>query len=291
MKQISLKAPAKINLYLRMMGKRKDGYNNIVTVFHRISLCDTLYFEHAARGLTLSCDVKGVPLDKSNLISKAYYLLKRKCGVLGGVRIHVEKKIPMKAGMGGASSDAATALIGINRLLNIGLTKWDLYEMGKELGADVPFFITKDRLSLGVGRGDEVVRLPFSGKGLYFVLFVFSDGLSTKDVYQKFMYPRVQMSLTKILGEVIMLPLFLCKGDVSAIASVSYNDLLKPASLLNPKIIHLIEQLKQQGVMASQMTGSGSTVYAILPTREAAQSVAKKFTSQGCQDIVIARSH
>jgi 4-diphosphocytidyl-2-C-methyl-D-erythritol kinase len=280
MSHFSLRAPAKLNLYLRLMGKRQDGYNDLITVFHRISLCDRLTFSRAKKGITLTCDDPSVPLHKDNLIVQAYHLLKKKYKIQGGVRVYLEKRIPLKAGLGGASSDAAAALQGFNRLFGIGLSQWDLYKIGRDLGADVPFFLTKYQTGLGIERGDKVIQLGRGKMKLYFVLFVFHQGLKTKTVYQKFTYKRRQISLTNIIGKVIMLPLFLRRKDVNAIEGISYNDLLKPAGILKPQILRLIKQLKTQGLRASQMTGSGSTVYTIIRKRKEAFELARRFANE-----------
>jgi 4-diphosphocytidyl-2-C-methyl-D-erythritol kinase len=280
MSHFSLRAPAKLNLYLRLMGKRQDGYNDLITVFHRISLCDRLTFSRAKKGITLTCDDPSVPLHKDNLIVQAYNLLKKKYKIQGGARVHLEKRIPLKAGLGGASSDAAAALQGFNRLFGSSLSQWDLYEIGRDLGADVPFFLTKYQTGLGIERGDKVIQLGCGKVKLYFVLFVFHQGLKTKTVYQKFTYKGRQISLTNIIGKVIMLPLFLRRKDVNAIERISYNDLLKPAGILKPQILRLIKQLKTQGLRASQMTGSGSTVYTIIRNRKEAFGLARRFANE-----------
>jgi len=287
----SLYAPAKLNLYLRLMGRRKDGYNDLITVFHRISLSDHLIFCQRKKGITLTCDNPTIPLDKNNLIIKAYDLLKRKYKFRGGVHVHLEKRIPIKAGLGGASSDAATALRGFNRLFDLRLSDKDLYEIGSALGADVPFFLTKYQTGLGIERGDKVIRLGNKTVKLYFVLFIFPQGLKTKTVYQKFAYQQRQISLTNIITKVIMLPLFLRRKDVNAIERISYNDLLKPASILKPQIRRLIKRLKSLGFRASQMTGSGSTVYTIISNRKEALKLARRFANEKDFSPLIVRSH
>lgn len=273
---ITLKAPAKINLFLRLTGKRTDGYNNINTVFQRLALHDTLSFKRITKPeIVFHCSHPGVPRNKTNLIHKAFYMMQERFNLPGGLDIRLEKKIPLKAGLGGASSDAAATIIAINRLWNIKLNKYALCDLGKVLGADVPFFLTGDSLAFGVERGDKIIRLPSKKQRLYFVLFVFKSGLKTKAVYEKFSYRRQpRMSLTNIQHTVIMLPLFLGKKDVSAISRITYNDLLIPASELKPHIAQLLQQLKNKGVQAAHMTGSGATIYAVCTNRKEAMQLA-----------------
>jgi len=291
MKSFSLYAPAKLNLYLRLMGKRKDGYNDLITVFHRISVRDRLTFSKVRDGIVINCDDAAVPLGRTNLIAKAYYLLKKRYKFSGGAKVHLEKKIPIKAGLGGASSDAATALRGFNRLFGLGLSKWDLYEIGRDLGADVPFFLTSYQTALGIDRGDKVIKLGEKKVNLHFVLFIFKHGLKTKEVYEKFTYKKTRISLTNIISKVIMLPLFLLRKDVNAIERISYNDLLRPAGLLKPHILALIKQLKHKGLRASHMTGSGSTVYTIIVNRKEALKLAKQFVDEKDVSPMVVQSY
>ncbi|MBN1493179.1 MAG: 4-(cytidine 5'-diphospho)-2-C-methyl-D-erythritol kinase [Candidatus Omnitrophica bacterium] len=291
MTSFSLCAPAKLNLFLRLTGKRRDGYNNIITVFHRISLCDVLTFSPSRSGIIITCDHLAVPCNHTNLIHKAYELLRKRCGFRKGVRVHLKKNIPLEAGLGGASSDAATALRGFNRLFKLGLSQWDLYELGSLLGADVPFFLTSYQTALGIERGDKVIRLGTKKTKLYFVLFVFKKGLKTQKVYQKFTYKGGQISLTNIISKVIMLPLSLNRKDVNAIERISYNDLLRPAGIIKPHIVRLIKQLKHKGFSASQMTGSGSTVYTIINNRKEARELARQFADEEEFSTMIVQSY
>jgi len=291
MTSFTLKAPAKLNVYLRLMGRRADGYNNLITIFHRIALHDRLTFYPAAKGLSIECAQRGVPKGPKNLISIAFKKLREETGFSGGARVVLEKHIPAKAGLGGASSDAATALIGFNRLFKLKLSKWQLCEIGRSIGADVPFFLTKDRLSLGIGRGDELVSLDCGRERVYYVLFVFKKGLSTQDVYKKHRYGKNQTTLTKIIHDVTMIPLFLQKRDVTAIARITYNDLLRPARLLMPDIQALINELRARNRAAVQMTGSGSTVYAILRNRKEATHLAKQYSSHKKFSVIVTQSY
>lgn len=157
MRTIELTSPAKINLFLEILGKRNDGYHDIVTVFEKIDLCDRIRLSESDSGIALTSNLKELPLDKNNLVYRASSLLKNTYGVSKGVNIHIEKKIPVAAGLGGGSSNAAITLKGLNRLWKLDLTDRELYDIGKKIGADVPFFIFNHSFAVGSGRGDRYI--------------------------------------------------------------------------------------------------------------------------------------
>ncbi|PIU83199.1 MAG: 4-(cytidine 5'-diphospho)-2-C-methyl-D-erythritol kinase, partial [Elusimicrobia bacterium CG06_land_8_20_14_3_00_38_11] len=141
MVEIKLKANAKINLFLDILNKRKDGYHNIRTIFQEISLTDEIYVREIKNGIKIFCAHPKVPTNKTNLVYKAADLLKKHSGIKKGILIKIKKNIPVGGGLGGGSSDAAAVLKGLNKLWNLKLTKNQLAGIGKKIGADVPFFI------------------------------------------------------------------------------------------------------------------------------------------------------
>ena len=161
---ITLPAFAKINLGLRVLGRRADGYHEIRTVFQTVTLHDTLTFEPAPGGLLeLACTDPTIPTDESNLILRAASLLRERYGVSRGARTRLEKSIPAGGGLGGGSSDAAAALLALNRLWNLGAGARELSELGARVGADVPFFLTGGT-ALGTGTGADVEPLEDAPK-------------------------------------------------------------------------------------------------------------------------------
>ena len=160
MDKINLKPPAKINLYLEITGKRDDGYHNLETVFQAINLEDKLSLELTKeKSIEITCHHPDVPLDSSNLAYRAASVLLDKLKIRVGLRIGLEKQIPVAAGLGGGSSDAASVILGLNSLLGLNLAKEKMFEIASEIGADVPFFILEEGCALGRGRGDELTVL------------------------------------------------------------------------------------------------------------------------------------
>lgn len=186
MKHISLKAPAKLNLLLKVVNKRKDGYHNLVTLFERIDLQDTLQFNRNAKGqIRIFCDCPDVPTGPKNLIHKAAMLLKEGLKLKEGVDIKVIKRIPVAAGLGGGSSDAATTLIGLNQFWKLSLTRAQLLTYARALGSDVPFFLYDASWALGQGRGDKIIPLPMNAK-LWHILVVPPIKVYSREVFENF---------------------------------------------------------------------------------------------------------
>ncbi|MBI1992544.1 MAG: 4-(cytidine 5'-diphospho)-2-C-methyl-D-erythritol kinase, partial [Candidatus Omnitrophica bacterium] len=192
---IHLRAPAKLNLSLRVLGKRPDGYHEIETLFERIDLADELTFEDGPRQLTLTCSDPTLSCGEDNLILKAARLLQATVGASRGARIHLVKRIPVAAGLGGGSSDAATTLMGLSRLWGLELEPPQLRSLAAQLGSDVPFFLSETPFAIGRGRGELCEPIP-QAPVLSHVLVVPNERLSTKAVYEGFSLTGAPPSLT-----------------------------------------------------------------------------------------------
>ncbi|MDP2912928.1 MAG: 4-(cytidine 5'-diphospho)-2-C-methyl-D-erythritol kinase, partial [Candidatus Omnitrophota bacterium] len=154
MASITIKAPAKINLFLKILNKRKDSYHNILTLFERISLTDEVQISKIRKGIEVFSDRFITRDPRDNLAFKAAQLIMSKKRLKAGVRIFIKKRIPVAAGMGGGSSDAASALVGINRLFKLRFGEKELARLAGQLGADCPFFISNKPFAIGRSRGD-----------------------------------------------------------------------------------------------------------------------------------------
>ena len=187
---ISLKASAKINLFLEILGKREDGYHEIETVMQEIDLVDNLQFEEIQEGVKLKCNNKNIPSDENNLVCKAANLIVNECGIKKGVLISLEKNIPVGAGLGGGSSDAATTLKALNSLWKIGLSDVDLMEFAARLGSDIPFFI-KGKTALCSGRGENITPIEVKSEMNYLIIFPHIN-ISTTTIYR-----NLKIDLTK----------------------------------------------------------------------------------------------
>lgn len=268
MQFLRLHAPAKINLVLRVLGKRKDGYHNLCTLFHRISLRDTLKLEKRRDGIRLLCSHPRVPKEK-NLIVRAFRLLRDAASFKGGVTVRLTKRIPVGAGLGGGSSNAAAFLLGMNRLYRLGLTRKKLIELGKRLGADVPFFLFDVRHALGGGRGDEIKPLPFRRR-LWFLLIPSGKGLSTQKVYEGLGRLKNRASLTRVSHGVRLASAFLEQGKFERAPPLLVNDLQESAERLRPSLRKTRESLSGLHRGSCQMSGSGPTLFLIFSGRREA---------------------
>ncbi|MFH1645089.1 MAG: 4-(cytidine 5'-diphospho)-2-C-methyl-D-erythritol kinase [Candidatus Omnitrophota bacterium] len=156
MRSITVKAPAKINLFLDVLNKRPDGYHNIVTIFQRIALYDTIKVKKTAKYISLLCDSSDVPSGKNNIVYKAAKLMRAELGIKDGLDITLKKRIPVCAGLGGGSSDAAAVIKAINLIFNLNLSPGRLRAIAANVGADVPFFLTDESCAIGRGVGERL---------------------------------------------------------------------------------------------------------------------------------------
>lgn len=281
---LSLKAPAKINLYLEITGNRPDGYHDLVMVLQSIDLSDRLDIRQIGSDqIFIHCDHPEVPTDRRNLAYKAAEILQKRYPDQGGVEITITKNIPIGAGLAGGSTDGAAVLVGLNRLWNLGLTQIELQELGAQLGSDVPFCIGGGTV-LAVGRGEILSPLP-ALEGLSLVICKPRNlGISTAWAYQTF---RSQQLLAPRHHSPQMLAA-IATGDSSnyrQIARLLYNDLERVVLPAYPAIAALKEHLQAQECLGALMSGSGSTVFAIAQNLEAAHRLAASITTTQDQQI------
>ncbi|MBI3306525.1 MAG: 4-(cytidine 5'-diphospho)-2-C-methyl-D-erythritol kinase [Candidatus Omnitrophica bacterium] len=275
MNSLTISSPAKVNLYLRVVGRQPSGYHKLVTLFHRISLKDTLKLTKRASGFSLTCSNPDLETGENNLITRAYRLLKRNFPKLGGVQVHLTKRIPMGGGLGGGSSNAAFFLLGMKRLYGLKISHRKLIQMGKNLGADVPFFIWNVNQAAGRGRGDIIGRRP-SKRRWWFLLVLDNKGLSTKKVYQNLPHRLPAASLTKANPAVTILCNFLDRGNVIQAGLLLQNDLEASAFQIRPSIEKRINRFQSLGIQTARMSGSGPTIFAILSSRREVESLSRK---------------
>lgn len=237
-------APAKLNLFLHVTGRRDDGYHLLQSVFMLIDWCDTLHFEANSTGLIRRHDL-GTALPADDLITRAARLLQQSTGTPLGVDISIDKRIPAQAGMGGGSSDAASTLLALNRLWALHLDLPTLEKLGLSLGADVPFFLRgRNAWVGGVGERITPIELPPSR----FIVLKPAAGVETASIFR---HPQLERA-TK-------------PATIADFAADPYgfghNDLQAVASMLCPEVSQAIGLLESQGLQA-RMTGSGSAVFA-----------------------------
>ena len=240
-------APAKLNLFLHITGRRPDGYHLLQSVFMLIDWQDTLHFERRSGGQIDRQDLT-VALPKDDLITKAAHLLQSETGCTWGVHISVQKEIPAQAGMGGGSSDAATCLLALNRLWGLRLSTQQLTTLGVKLGADVPFFLQGQNAWVE-GIGDKISPIPLPHA--QFVVIKPEIGLETAPIFAD---PRLKRDTKPATID----------GLVRTPYDFGHNDLQAIAEQICPPVRHAIERLAAQG-LNGKMTGSGSAVFALLP--------------------------
>jgi len=269
----------KVNLLLNILGRRQDGYHDLETLFLPVPLHDRLSFERAGAGLELSCSRTDLPVDGTNLVHRAATAFLKEAGIRDGVRIHLEKNIPMAAGLGGGSGNAAQTLVGMNEVFGRPLGFETLDRLAAGLGSDVNFFL-QDRPALAVGRGEQVTPLePFSLlKGCALFLHHPGFGISTAWAYQQL--GRFPEALNGRVGRAAGLVGRLQTGGLREAMACLYNSLEAPALEKYPILGLFQEFLKAQGAVGTLMSGSGSTTFAIFPDQASGEAAIGAFEGE-----------
>ncbi|MCX5717859.1 MAG: 4-(cytidine 5'-diphospho)-2-C-methyl-D-erythritol kinase [Nitrospirae bacterium] len=260
----TLKTPAKINWFLSVLGKREDGYHEILSLMQSISLYDHLTFEHSDRVEVIT--EADIPIEE-NLVYRAAVLLKEKLSVNKGAVITLKKDIPLSAGLGGGSSDAACALSGLDRLWELRLKNEELIKFGGMLGSDIPFFF-KAPIAVVRGRGEIVTALE-AGSRHIIVIVKPALGISTKWAYSEM--SRLLPELTKRDNNIKLFCQALEMQDFESIALMMKNDLELPVIREFQVIGEIKDRLLTMGAKASLMSGSGPTVFGVFNSREKAE--------------------
>lgn len=268
-----LRTPAKVNLALEVLRKRPDGYHELSTVLQAVDLCDRLTVE-TADTITLETSEPGLPTDERNLVVRAARMLRDAAGVDRGARIRLEKRIPLAAGLGGGSSDAAATLWGLNRLWGLRWKRERLAELAVELGMDVPFFLGKGR-ALGTGRGEVLRPLPSTG-GYALVLVNPGVPLSTQEVYGR-VPPgwHAEPEGTKRVVEALR------TRNAAKLAAALTNHLERWAEPAMPVIGRMKAALRAAGTLGAVMSGSGPTVFGMARSLDQAQQIQRRVSRAG----------
>jgi 4-diphosphocytidyl-2-C-methyl-D-erythritol kinase len=277
--RLEKKSPCKVNLILNILGKRADGFHELETIMQPVNLCDEMSFERAGTGLQLSCSHPELPTDAKNLVHRAATAFLAAAKISDGVKIHLQKNLPLAGGIGGGSANAAVTFTALNELFGTPLPPEKLHELAAALGSDVPFFLY-DRPALATGRGEKVRLLePFPAlRGRAFFLAHPGFGISTPWSYQNL--ARFPEALNGQNGRAEKLIADLQAGDLSIAAGGFYNSLEAPAFDKFPVLSLYQEFLRAHGARVALMSGSGSTTFAIADHLAAAENLAEKFKAQ-----------
>jgi 4-diphosphocytidyl-2-C-methyl-D-erythritol kinase len=269
---VRLRTNAKTNLLLRVLGRRSDGYHEIETVFHTLGLSDSVTIAPATSGeievhMHSETEMGGLPLATDNLVHAAARALWDRGGGSQGATIEIVKRIPIGAGLGGGSGNAAAALRCLNEIWGLHLPPEALANLGLGLGADVPYCLTGGT-ALAAGRGEVLTRIPAPAT-LWFVLGLSDEPLLTRAVYETFDSERNEAD---VRGAPMVLALEL--GDVGAIANLLHNDLELPAFRLRPELAKLKGVMLEAGALGAVMSGSGPTMVGLARDQGHASAVA-----------------
>lgn len=264
----TVKANAKINLTLDILNKRADGYHEVAMVMQAVGLFDTIHLTQAAAGIALRLDTRELPADEKNLAFRAARVFLDAYHISDGVRIEIEKRIPIAAGLAGGSTDAAGVLRGLNALFAVGATADDLAALGARLGSDVPFCVYGGTMA-AAGRGEILTLLPTVTKA-WAVLAKPPVAVSTAWAYDAFDREKPPSALrTAAMIDAVK------SGDLERIAAGLSNDLERVTQKAHPVIGEYKRILSENGALNSLMTGSGPTVYALAKTEREAERAAE----------------
>ena len=276
---LTRKSGCKINLLLNILGKRADGFHELETVLQPVPLSDELSFARAGTGVQLTCNVPELPTDANNLVVRAAEAFLEAAAIREGVKLHLEKRIPVAAGLGGGSGNAAATLLGLNELFGGPLSAEQLHRLAATLGSDVPFFL-QDKPAIATGRGERVTPVePFSAlRGASVLLIHPGFGISTAWAYQQL--ARFPASLSGTQGRADKLVALLRNPDLRAAGNAFYNSLEAPALHKYPLLALFQELLRDEGAAAVLMSGSGSTTFALTESSGKSNALKERFVTK-----------
>ena len=277
--RLQKKSPCKVNLLLNILGQRPDGFHELETVMQPVNLCDEMSFERGGSGIQLSCSHPELPTDSKNLVHRAATAFLAAAKISDGIRIHLQKNLPLAGGIGGGSANAAVTFSALNELFGSPLLPEKLHELAATLGSDIPFFL-HDQPALATGRGEKVRLLETfpALRGKAFLLVNPGFGISTPWSYQNLArFPEAKNGQAGRAEKLISL---LQSADLRTAAGEFYNSLEAPAFDKFPVLSLYKNFLRENGALVSLMSGSGSTTFAIAENLSAAENLAEKFKAQ-----------
>lgn len=279
---MKLRALAKINLGLDVTGKREDGYHEVRMVMQTIQMYDQLEIKESKEpGIRLTTNLPFLPCNDGNLVYKAAKILMDEFDIRQGVDMNLTKFIPVAAGMAGGSSDAAAALVGINRMFQLGLTKRQLMERGVQIGADVPYCVLRGT-ALAEGIGEKLTVLPPMPDCW---ILIGKPGIS---VSTKYVYTTLDLNTDTVHPDIDGMKKALEDGNLYGITERMGNVLQDVTIPAYPEVERIKEQMKALGAVNAMMSGSGPTVFGIFDNEEKAQKACQKLRESGsCQQVFL----
>ncbi len=278
MDELQILSPAKINLFLEVVGRRPDGYHEIESVMQLVDLCDRVVLRRRLRGIRVSVSGAELPSGRANLAYKAAALLMETARLRGGVHVHLEKRIPVAAGLGGGSSNAAAVLAGLNRLYDLGCPRESLLSLAASLGSDVPFFLS-DGLAVATGRGEVLAPLePWPPQWLVLA----NPGILISTAWA---YREASSKLTEWDHRASIQPL-VAGGRLTWPPVWAFNRLEAVVLPHRPEVRALKALLQEGGGSPVLMSGSGASVFAVVPDAVGGQALAAQAQASGALAVV-----
>ncbi len=271
MNEIKINSYSKINLALNILDKRKDGYHEVETIIQSINLADKVIITEEREGIKIKCNHPQVPVDSQSLAYKSAEKMLKKYGIERGVKIEIDKKIPLASGMAGGSANSATILVGINKLFSLNLSNEVLREIGEELGTDVPFCI-QNGTALAYQRGEKITLLPPINPPLWIVVINPGFKISTQWAYNNLDLEKVKgrKDNTKAMLTVLK------EGKSQEIAKNLFNSFEELVIKKFPEIEKVKDRLINEGALGALMSGSGPTVFGIAQNKKEALQIYEK---------------
>jgi len=271
MKEIEIKSYSKINLTLNILGKRRDGYHDLETIMQSINLTDRIFIKEEKEGIKIKCSHPLVPTDTQSLTYRSAEKILSRYRIKKGVKIEIDKKIPLASGMAGGSANSASILVGINKLFALSLSNKDLSEIGEELGMDVPFCI-QNGTALAYHRGEKVTPLPPINPPLWIILINPGFEIPTKWAYNNFDLSLINKEKNNTRAILKALK----EGGLEGIANNLFNSFEGLIIKKYPEIGNIKDRLIKEGALGALMSGSGPTVFGIAQNKEQALKIYEK---------------
>lgn len=283
MKELHLNAYAKVNLGLNVLARREDGFHEVETVLHTVALHDEIFIREQGEGITVIADTEGIPTGPDSLLYRAAAMLREQHGVKRPVEIEVRKRIPVAAGLGGGSADAAMTLIGLTHLWKLRLDGRELASLASRLGSDVPFFLSGGA-AVAYGRGERVQRLP-ALPTMWVVL-----ARPRFPVYTEWAYRQIRPEEITWRPDIAQLVDAIRRRDVAAVGRLIGNTFEEVITARHPIVGELKAQILRGEAYGASMTGTGPAVYGLMANEAAARRVAEALGALPEVDIFVTRT-
>lgn len=285
MNSIKLKSRAKINLSIDVLGKRLDGYHLVEMIMQTIDLFDRIkIFSLEEDKIIIESNSKDIPLDSKNIVYKAADLIKNHCNIRKGIKIYIEKNIPIAAGMAGGSSNAAAVLVGLNKLWNLNLSKEELKVLGLKLGADVPFCI-EGEASLAENIGEKLTKIDGLSQDAFVLVCKPDLFVSTKEIYEE-----IDSKIIEKRPNNKLLIQLLKENNIEMLAKNMYNVLEEVTKEKYPVIKEIEKVMMENDALGSMMSGSGPTVFGIYDNKEQAENC-KQILLESFKQVYVVKVH